>query len=162
MSNEFFSLTISIALAGDLFEFGKSLPASKLRVVGRGGSGSKLRQVNVSKPIVPVVLEADNLAQRHRDPVDNGGSFYRPTGRGGLGSLSTNPPTALKPLKPLKPPSAILDRFLHGRKPSASEVQLNEPYQLHKRSPPRRSQSVYYRPKQIQKDITGISFFLVF
>ena len=53
------------------------------------------------------------------------------TDPGGLGSLSTNPPTALKPLKPLKPPSAILDRFLHGRKPSASEVQLNEPYQLH-------------------------------
>jgi hypothetical protein len=146
-----------------MFEFGKSLPASKeskLRVVGRGGSGSKLRQVSVSKPIVTVALETDNLAQRH--PVDPGGSFYRPTGRGGLGSLSTNTPTALKPLKPLKPPSAILDRFLHGRKPSSSEVQLNEPYQLHKSSPPRRSQSVYYRPKQIQKDIIGIPFFLVF
>jgi hypothetical protein len=93
-----------------MFEFGKSLPASKLRVVGRGGSGSKLRQVSVSKPIV--VLEADNIAQRQ--PVDHGGSFYRPTGRGGLGSLSTSSPTALKPLKP---PSAILDRFLRGRKP---------------------------------------------
>ena len=91
-----------------MFEFGKSLPASKLRMVGRGGSGSKLRQVSVSNPIV--VLEADNLAQRQ--PVDHGGSFHRPTGRGGLGSLSTSPPAALKP------PSAILDRFLRGRKPS--------------------------------------------
>ena len=79
-------------------------------MVGRGGSGSKLRQVSVSKPIV--VLEADNIAQRQ--PVDHGGSFYRPTGRGGLGSLSTSPPTALKSLKP---PSTILDRFLRGRKP---------------------------------------------
>jgi hypothetical protein len=65
--------------------------------------------VSVSKPTV--VLEADSLAQRQ--PVEHGGSFYRPTGRGGLGSLSANPPTAPKPSKP---PSTILDRFIRGRK----------------------------------------------
>jgi hypothetical protein len=128
-----------------------SLPASKFRVVGRGGSGSKLRQVSLSSPIV--VLEADISSQRQ--PLDHGTPFYRPTGRGGLGSLSTNPPTVLKPLKP---PTAILDRFLRGRK--QSQVQLDEQYRIHKTSP-RRSQSLYYRPQQIQKDVvTGIPFFV--
>ena len=118
--------------------------ASKFRVVGRGGSGSKLRQVSVSNPIV--VLETDSTPSL-RQPLDQAAPFYRPSGRGGLGSLSTtSPPTARKTLKP---PNAILG-MLRGRK--QSEVQLNEQY---KTSTPRRSQSVIYLTNKTQRDLTG-------
>lgn len=130
--------------------------ASKFRVVGRGGSGSKLRQVSLSNPIV--VIEADTPALRQ--PLDSGAAFYRPSGRGGLGSLSTSTPTrALKSPKPPKPPTNIMG-LLRGRK--RSENKLNEQYQSHKNSPPRRSRSVYYRSKQNQEHMTGMPFcFLV-
>ena len=125
---------------------------TKFRVVGRGGSGSKMRQVSVSNPIVVLETDAPSLL---RQPLDHKTPFYRPSGRGGLGSLSTSPPSALKQLKP---PTAILGLLRGGRK--QSEVQLNEQYQLHRNSPPRRSQSVYYRSIQTQKDMTGIPFFI--
>lgn len=126
--------------------------SSKFRVVGRGGSGSKLRQVSVSNPVV--ILEADTTSLR--PPLESGGAFFRPSGRGGLGSLSTSAPKAIKPIKP---PPAIMS-LLRGRK--KSENQLNEEFLLHKNSSPRRSQSVYYRTKPTQKTITGISFFFWF
>ena len=92
-----------------------SLPpgASKLRVVGRGGSGSQLRQVSLSNP---AVLDAEPQPDVHHHPrhlpeaePSASPAFYRPTGRGGLGSLSTRPPT------PLKPP-VVIQSLLRGRK----------------------------------------------
>lgn len=134
-----------------------SLPAGvpTFRVVGRGGSGSKLRQGSLSGSTLRqeslsnsvVVLETESPFLRQ--PLEHEPSFRRPIGRGGLGSLSTSPPTAMT-RKPLKPPLAILD-LLRGRK--RSEVQLNKQFELHKNSPPRRSQSLYYHPNQIT--ITG-------
>ena len=118
--------------------------APKIRVVGRGGSGSKLRQVSLSNPAV-VVLESESTSCL-RQPHDQDSLFYRPTGRGGLGSrrsTGTSPPSAMKPLKP---PTAILD-LIRGRK--RSDAQLNERFKIHnKSSPPRRSQSLYYRPQK--------------
>lgn len=132
--------------------------ASKFRVVGRGGSGSKLRQVSVSNPVV--VLETESTPSIRQQPLDQAAAaaaapFFRPSGRGGLGSLSTSPPTARKQLKP---PTTILG-MLRGRK--RSEVQINEQY---KASTPRRSQSVIYLSKQAQRDIAGKyrPFFLIF
>ena len=122
--------------------------ASKFRVVGRGGSGSKLRQVSLSNPIV--VLEADTTTPPLRQPLDQGTVFYRPTGRGGLGSLSTSPPTIRTTTKP-----TTFMNLLRGRK--RSDLQLNERYQTHKSSSPRkRPQSVYYGSRQIQ-DLEGIA-----
>lgn len=125
-----------------------STEASKFRVVGRGGSGSKLRQVALTKPIV--VLEADSSSQRQ--PLNHGVGFYRPTGRGGLGSLSTSPPT-IRAMKPLKPPTAIM-ALLRRRK--RNELHIDAQCQSHNNSLPKRSQSVYYRSRQTQEHITGI------
>lgn len=138
---------------------GSSSNASKFRVVGRGGSGSKLRQVSVSNPVV--VLETESTPSIRQQPLDQAAAaaaaapFFRPSGRGGLGSLSTSPPTARKQLKP---PTTILG-MLRGRK--RSEVQINEQY---KSPTPRRSQSVIYLSKQAQRDIAGKyrPFFLFF
>ena len=85
--------------SGDL----SSAAASKIRVVGRGGSGSRLRQASLSNP---AVLNLD-IPSSPRQPLDS--DFHRPIGRGGLGSLSTRPVTKFKA------PSAIL-RLLRGRR----------------------------------------------
>lgn len=114
--------------------------ASQFRVVGRGGSGSKLRQISLSNPVV--VVEADSAASRSKT-LDQGATFYRPGGRGGLGSLSTNPPTN-RTLKPMKPPTALIG-LIRGRK--RSELRLDEEFESHRNSPPRRAQSVYYRSR---------------
>ena len=121
--------------------------ASKFRVVGRGGSGSKLRKISLPNPVV--VLEGDNPSLRQ--PLNQGAAFYRPTGRGGLGSLSTSPPM----VKTFKPPTAFMG-LLRGRK--QSELRLNEQYQSQKGPPSRRAQSVYYRSRPIQEGIAGIPF----
>ena len=125
--------------------------ASQFRVVGRGGSGSKLRQISLSKPVV--VVEADSsLRQQNPDPK---ATFYRPGGRGGLGSLSTNPPTN-RTLKPMKPPTALIG-LLRGRK--RSELQLDDQYLSNKNhTPPRRAQSVYYRSRHTPHE--GIYYFV--
>ena len=137
----------------------------KIRVVGRGGSGSKLRQVSLSNPAV-VVLESESSSCL-RQPHDQESLFYRPTGRGGLGSrrsTGTNPPTAMKPFKP---PTAMILDLIRGRK--RSEVQLNEHFKIHKSSStPRRSQSLYYRPQKdsftriVTRTGTVFCFFFVF
>ena len=111
--------------------------------------------MSLSNPVV--VLETDLPSLRQ--PLDHGSTtFYRPGGRGGLGSLSTNPP-ANRALKPMKPPTAIMT-LLRRRK--RSELQLDEQYKSHRNSPPRRSQSVYYRPRQHQPEpeegTSGIPF----
>lgn len=98
-----------------------STPASKVRMVGRGGSGSQLRQVSLTEA---ALLEPEPNVHNLRQPlyVEPEHPFFRPTGRGGLGSLSTRPMT---PLKPLKPPVAIIG-MLRGKKQGGSGLSISQ------------------------------------
>lgn len=93
-----------------------SLPAgsSKLRMVGRGGSGSQLRKVSLSNT---AALSEQGGSRQTPELPESSSSFYRPTGRGGLGSLSTRAPT------PMKPPTVILGSLLRGRKQSQAQIE---------------------------------------
>ncbi|KAF8148627.1 hypothetical protein B0H34DRAFT_802848 [Crassisporium funariophilum] len=75
-----------------------------LRVVGRGGSGSRLRQV-AQIPTTPAALSLAWDQSPESLPRDTESSFFRPAGRGGAGSLQ----------RPVKPPINIL-HLLHKRK----------------------------------------------
>jgi len=99
-----------------------SLPqeAPTFRMVGRGGSGSRIRQGSS----IPTLIEP-NVTRPHQ-PLKSDSS--RPIGRGGVGSSS----------RPLIPSTSILD-LLSGNKPS--QPRRNE-RKLHKHPPPSRAQSV--------------------
>ena len=101
-----------------------SVPAgtSKLRIVGRGGSGSQLRRVSLANP---TVLEPNVVHCPRQPPEPEPSSFYRPTGRGGIGSLSTSTPT------PLKPPTAMLG-LLRGHKRGGRSASSSQQMDLHR------------------------------
>lgn len=97
-----------------------SLPAaaSKLRMVGRGGSGSKLRRLALSNTAV--------LEHASRQPPEpESSSFYRPTGRGG-GSL--NPPVAILDLlrRRKRGPSASIPQNIDSDHNEVTDSYLGE------------------------------------
>ncbi|KAF8798413.1 hypothetical protein BYT27DRAFT_7264978 [Phlegmacium glaucopus] len=98
--------------------------SSQYRVVGRGGSGSRLRQQAASSNSAG----SESNVPRPSQPPKPG--FHRPTGRGGAGSSS-------KTVVASNPPTSLLD-FLRGHKPSQTqrtERRKNLPPSIRAQSP---------------------------